>query len=166
LYTFAGGDETKCSISVNGKDYKTDVKDGYVSVSRKWKKNDKVELVLPMPVRTVVADSRVKDDNNRYAVQRGPLIFCAEWADNPDGHVLDLVIDENPEFATEFKPGLLNGTQIVTTKARQAARNPDGSVLPGNYEGIVLIPYHLWNNRGKGEMEVWIPFDKREKSNL
>jgi DUF1680 family protein len=74
-------------------------------------------------------------------------------------------MDENPEFATEFKAGLLNGTQIVTTQARQAARNLDGSVSLGNYEGIVLIPYHLWNNRGKGEMKVWIPFNKSVLSN-
>ncbi len=158
LYTFTGSDEEKYVIRVNGEDYNATVTDGYASVSRKWKKGDKIELLLPMPVRTVTADSRVKDDNDKYAIQRGPLIFCAEWPDNPEGHVLNLVIDEQPELKAEFIPDLLNGTEIIKTKARQAARNPDGTVSMGDYEEITLIPYHLWNNRGAGEMRVWLPF--------
>jgi DUF1680 family protein len=160
LYTFTGTDEEKFVIRVNGEDYNTTVTDGYASVSRKWKKGDKVELLLPMPVRTVTADSRVKEDNDKYAVQRGPLIFCAEWPDNPEGRVLDLVLDEQPELKSEFMPGLLNGTEVIKTKARQAARNLDGAITMGDYEEITLIPYHLWNNRGAGEMRVWIPFNK------
>jgi DUF1680 family protein len=160
LYTFTGTDEEKFVIRVNGEDYNTTVTDGYASVSRKWKKGDKVELLLPMPVRTVTADSRVKEDNDKYAVQRGPLIFCAEWPDNPEGRVLDLVLDAQPELKSEFIPGLLNGTEVIKTKARQAARNLDGAITMGDYEEITLIPYHLWNNRGAGEMRVWIPFNK------
>ncbi len=163
LYTFAGNDEAKYIIRVNGEDYDASVTDGYASVLRKWKRGDKVELLLPMPVRTVTADSRVKDDNDKYAVQRGPLMFCAEWPDNPDGHVLNLVIDEKPEFSAEFIPGLLNGTEVIRTKARQITVNPDSTNSRGEAEDITLIPYHLWNNRGKGEMRVWIPFDKSSK---
>jgi uncharacterized protein len=166
LYAFTGNDEEKYVIRVNGEDYNTTVTDGYASVSRKWKKGDKVELLLPMPVRTVTADSRVKDDNDRYAIQRGPLMFCAEWPDNRDGHVLNLVIDEKPEFKTEFMPGLLNGTEVIRTKAYQITVNPDSTDSRGETEDLTLIPYHLWNNRGKGEMRVWIPFVKSSKSNL
>ncbi len=165
LYTFTGNDEEKYIIRVNGEDYNTTVTDGYASVSRKWKKGDKVELLLPMPVRTVTADSRVKDDNDKYAVQRGPLMFCAEWPDNPEGHVLNLVMDEQPELKAEFIPALLNGTEIIKTKARQALQHPDSTVTLGDYQEITLIPYHLWNNRGKGEMRVWIPFSKSVLSN-
>ncbi|HWR74525.1 MAG TPA: hypothetical protein VN276_02750, partial [Bacteroidales bacterium] len=163
LYTFAGNDEAKYIIRVNGKDYSATVTDGYASVLRKWKKGDKVELLLPMPVRTVTADNRVKDDNEKYAVQRGPLMFCAEWPDNPEGRVLNLVLDEQPELKAEFVPGLLNGTEVIRTKARQITVNPDGTNSRGEAEDITLIPYHLWNNRGKGEMKVWIPFDKSRK---
>ena len=166
LYTFAGNDEEKYIIRVNGKDYNATVTDGYAAVSRKWKKGDKVELLLPMPVRTVTADSRVKDDNNKYAVQRGPLIFCAEWPDNPEGRVLDLVLDEQPDLKSEFRQDLLNGTEVVKTNARQAVRNSDGTITLGDYEEITLIPYHLWNNRGPGEMRVWITFSKSVLSNL
>lgn len=158
LYTFTGSDEEKYVIRVNGEDYNATVADGYASVLRKWKKGDKIELLLPMPVRTVTADSRVKDDNDRYAVQRGPLVFCAEWPDNPEGHVLNLFLDEQPEMKAEFMPDILSGTEVVRTKARQATRNPDGTITLGDYEEITLIPYHLWNNRGAGEMRVWFPF--------
>jgi hypothetical protein len=158
LYKFDRKDEEKYVIRLNGEEYNAPVTDGYASVLRKWKKGDKIQLLLPMPVRTVTADSRVKDDNDKYALQRGPLMFCAEWPDNPEGHVLNLVLDEQPELKAEYMPDLLNGTEVIKTKARQPARNPDGTITLGDYEEITLIPYHLWNNRGAGEMRVWLPF--------
>ncbi|MCJ7820200.1 MAG: glycoside hydrolase family 127 protein, partial [Bacteroidales bacterium] len=98
------------------------------------------------------------EDIDKYAVQRGPLIFCAEWPDNPEGQVLNLVIDETPEFSPEFRGDLLNGAEIIKTKARQAVRNPDGTISLGEYEDVILIPYFLWANRGGGEMRVWLPY--------
>jgi hypothetical protein len=158
LYKFDRKDEEKYVIRLNGEEYNAPVTDGYASVLRKWKNGDKIELLLPMPVRTVTADSRVKDDNDKYALQRGPLMFCAEWPDNPEGHVLNLVLDEKPELKAEYMPDLLNGTEVIKTKARQPVRNTDGTITLGDYEEITLIPYHLWNNRGAGEMRVWFPF--------
>jgi DUF1680 family protein len=158
LYSFTGQTEEKHVIVVNGEPVEAEIVDGYAVITRKWQAGDKVELEIPMPVRTVVADEKVKDDEGKYAVQRGPLMFCAEWPDNAEGHILGLVIDENPEFSTEFRADLLNGTQVISTRAREAARNLDGSISLGEYGKLTLIPYHLWNNRGAGEMKVWLAF--------
>ncbi len=157
LYLFTDTVAEEYSLLVNGEVPEGSVTDGFFTVSRKWKRGDRVELYLPMPVRTVVADERVKEDSGKYAVQRGPLMFCAEWPDNPEGKVLDILIDARPAFTTEFNPGLLNGTELIKTTGYRSVAASDGTASPGEPFTITLIPYHLWNNRGKGEMRVWLP---------
>jgi DUF1680 family protein len=159
LYSFSDTDQEAYILRLNGEDYKAEVTDGYAEVKKKWVKGDIVELYLPMPVRTVVADARVKADSGRYAVQRGPLMFCAEWPDNPEGEVMDLVIDKKPAFTTEYIPGLLNGTVVIRTEGYTGS-NIDDNDLNGGSKEITLIPYHLWNNRGRGEMRVWLPYEE------
>lgn len=158
LYRFSDYSKDNYSIKINGTETNSQIVNGYAVIKRTWKRGDAVEVSLPMPVRTVMADSRVEADKDKYAIQRGPLLFCAEWPDNKEGNVLNLVIDEKPVFTSGFNKELLNGTEVITTNARQAGRSLDGSITLGDYEKIVLIPYHLWNNRGAGEMRVWLPF--------
>ena len=157
LYAFADSSAESYSLLVNGEPAETTVTDGYVTVSRRWKKGDRVDLYLPMPIRTVIADEKVKEDSGKYAVQKGPLMFCAEWPDNPEGKVLDIIIDAKPVFTMEFNEGMLNGTELIRTTGYRAVTEADGTVVSGDTLGLTLIPYHLWNNRGRGEMRVWIP---------
>jgi len=110
-----------------------------------------------MPVRMVEADQRIKDDADKVAIQRGPIIFCAEWPDNKDGNILNLVIDKDSQVSTGFKPGLLGGTQVIELSGHQTVRTPDGRIDDLADEEITLIPYALWNNRGPGQMRVWLP---------
>jgi DUF1680 family protein len=135
--------------------------DGFASISRKWRKGDKVEIDFPMPVREVVADERVKEDENKMAFQRGPIIFCAEWPDNNKGNVLDLIIKKDAAFTTEFEPSLLGGTQVINTYGvyinKKKGMDVETGLRPVSAEPVKLIPYALWNNRGPGEMKVWFP---------
>ena len=110
-----------------------------------------------MPVRKVIADERVKEDIDKIAFQRGPVIYCAEWPDNNTGNVLNFVIKKNAAFITEFVPSLLEGTQVIKTSGFQTKRTLDGKVELLNEEPVTLIPYALWNNRGAGQMMVWLP---------
>jgi DUF1680 family protein len=162
LYKFTDNFPEAFSLLVNGDVPKTEMVSGYVAITRTWQKGDRVELYLPMPARTVVADERVKEDAGKYAVQRGPLMFCAEWPDNNEGKVLNLLINKDPLFKTEFIPDLLNGTEVIETTGYKAVNNADGTIMAGEPVNLKLIPYHLWNNRGKGEMRVWIPFTEQE----
>ena len=158
LYAFADTIAEGYSLIVNGEVPEVTLSEGYVTFERKWKKGDRIELYLPMPVRRVVADGRVKEDSGRYAIQKGPLMFCAEWPDNPEGKVLDILIAARPDFTTEFNQDLLNGTELIKTGGYGAVVSPDGTITPGEPVEMTLIPYHLWNNRGKGEMRVWLPY--------
>ena len=157
LYKFAGTDQEPVKLSVNDEEIPIYLKEGYAVVERKWGKGDKVILELPMPVRMVEADRRIEDDEDKVAIQRGPLMFCAEWPDNKDGNILNLVINKDSQVSTGFEPELLGGTQVVEVSGYQTVRKADGSITDLDNEVVTLIPYALWNNRGPGQMRVWLP---------
>ncbi len=157
LYKFTDQNNESFKLSVNGETLTPEIENGYAVINRKWNKGDKILLDLPMPVRAVIADERIKDDIGKMAVQRGPVIYCAEWPDNNDGKVLNLVIDKGSAFSTEFAPDLLGGTQIIKTSGYQTKKTLDGRIETSEKENVTLIPYALWNNRGPGQMMVWLP---------
>jgi DUF1680 family protein len=158
LYKFTEQDTSVVKISVNGEKIAISrLVDGYAVISRKWKEGDKVEVFIPMPVRKVIADDKIKEDRQKIAFQRGPVIYCAEWPDNNSGNVLDIVVKKDAAYTTEFNPALLNGTQVIKTTGYQTKRTLDGKVELLNEELVTLIPYALWNNRGAGQMIVWLP---------
>jgi DUF1680 family protein len=161
LYKFTDRNDEPVILSVNGKPSELNLKDGYAVISKVWKKGDKVDIEFPMPVRTIVADARIKDDAGKLAIQRGPVIYCAEWPDNNTGNILNLIIKKEPGFSTEFVPDLLGGTEIVKTMAYQTSRTLNGKIESKPEEQLTLIPYALWNNRGPGQMMVWIPADEK-----
>ena len=130
---------------------------GYAVLSRKWEKDDHVEIEFPMPVREISASNTVKDDIGKVAVQRGPIIYCAEWPDNNDGKILNLVLKKDAGFKTEYENELLGGTEIIRTTGHQTKKTLDGRIESLADESLLLIPYAFWNNRGAGEMSVWLP---------
>jgi uncharacterized protein len=158
LYRFIDQNTDSVIINVNGvKINSGNIDEGYVGIDRKWQAGDIIAISIPMPVRKVGADERVAADKGKIAVQRGPLIFCAEWPDNNQGNVLNLVVNPETPFTSEFVPSLLEGTQVVRTKGMQSKRTIDGKVELFGESPVTLIPYALWNNRGPGQMMVWLP---------
>ena len=129
---------------------------GFARIERLWKKGDVVELALPMPVRRVVAHASVEADQGRVALQRGPIVYAAEWPDNPGGHVRNLLLPDAAPLTTEFRPDLLNGVQVVKAKAVALSYDAQGKV-ERREQDATFIPYYAWANRGAGEMTVWVP---------
>jgi len=156
LYRFSKNTTAQATLSVNGIAIKYILKNGYAMVEGNWKSGDKVTLDLPMPVREVIANEKVKADIGRVALQRGPLVYCAEWPDNKDGHVLNLLLKPGTSFTTEFRPQLLNGVTVIKGEASSFKRSKEDKILKSNGE-LVAIPYYAWANRGAGEMSVWLP---------
>ena len=159
LYKFTDNDTEPIKLSINGKASDIQTEEGYAVVSREWKRGDKIEIEFPMPVRKVIADERVKEDNEKIAFQRGPLIYCAEWPESNSGNVLDLVVKKDAAVTTEFEPSLLNGIQVIKTLGFETKKTLDGKVEMLGEEPVKLIPYALWNNRGAGQMRVWFPIN-------
>ncbi len=117
---------------------------GFARFRRIWKKGDRIDVVWPMDVRLVLAHASVKDDAGRAAVERGPLVYCAEGVDN-GGSALALAVPAGGEFHAEWRPDLLHGIMVL----RSAALGDGGRPL-------VLVPYYAWAHRGPGEMAVWL----------
>ena len=134
-------------------------KNGYATISREWKKGDHVELELPMPVRELVANPQIKDDQGKMALQRGPLVYCAEWPDNKDKSILKVALKPGNKYSAEYLPGLLNGVTVIHTKGYNSVPTADKHA---NKEQLLLtaIPYYSWANRGPGEMSVWMNVKK------
>jgi DUF1680 family protein len=156
LYAYQQPLNKKIEIKLNGQPVDYQVQHGYAVISKKWKKGDKVEMTLPMDVQRVMANAKLPDDAGKVALQRGPLMYAAEWKDN-GGKTSNIIIPKDTEFKTEYQPELLNGVTVL--KAEVRAINVDAekqNVSTGN-KSFTAIPYYAWANRGKGEMTVWFP---------
>lgn len=155
LYQFANAGDQRPTLSVNGSPTPIHLDHGYAVVDREWTKGDRVELTLPMPVRQVTADPRVEADRDRAAIERGPLVYCFEGADNADGSVLGLLIAANTAWsATPAEIGGLSVTQL-SGSARLVARDAAGKPEVAGSTTVTAIPYFAWANRGRGAMTVW-----------
>ena len=156
LYHFEGASSEPVTLKVNGKPATIALDKGYATITRTWKKGDTIELNLPMPVRRVQAHGDVVADRGRVAIQRGPIVFAAEWPDNPDGKVRNLLLPATAKLTAEYRPGLLNGVDVVTGKAEGLAYDQQGKIVRQS-QSVTLIPYYAWANRGRGQMMVWLP---------
>ncbi|HEY6978109.1 MAG TPA: glycoside hydrolase family 127 protein [Chitinophagaceae bacterium] len=156
LYQFAGTSDKKAEIKINGQPVEYAIQNGYAVLNKTWKKGDVVEVDLPMEVRRVVANEKVKDDIGKVALQRGPIIYCAEWADN-NGKASNMIIPNNAPFTTEFKPDLLNGVEVIKSNVPAVIVNNDGKSVSTISQSFTAIPYYAWAHRGKGEMMIWFP---------
>ena len=160
LYHFQGDPGGPIQVMVNGEAVDAPIEEGYIDLNRTWKPGDQVTLELPMQVRIVEANEKVEEDRGKVAIQRGPVVYAAEWPDNFEGKVLNLVFDENSRLSSAFKPELLNGAPVIRGKAARARKTLEGEVKLSEKQDLTLIPYHLWANRGPGEMRVWLPGTK------
>ncbi|HXL58061.1 MAG TPA: hypothetical protein VN958_17485, partial [Chitinophagaceae bacterium] len=129
---------------------------GYAVINRTWKKNDVIEIKLPMNVERVVANENLKNDIGKVALQRGPIIYCAEWVDN-NGKAANLVLPINAAFTTEYKVDLLNGIEVIKSNVPAVVVDENGENVKTTLQPFTAIPYYAWANRGKGEMMVWFP---------
>lgn len=155
LYSYIGNTSvTPYSVRVNGEEVKSELDKGYMTITRKWKKGDTVELNFDMTPRMIAANDNVKADIGRVAVERGPLVYCAEWPDN-DFDIQQVVVNPATEFEAE-KTDRFNGITILHGKAQLLTRAADGNLALKDVN-LSLIPYYAWANRGQGQMSVWLP---------
>ncbi|MBB6734187.1 glycoside hydrolase family 127 protein [Cohnella zeiphila] len=127
--------------SVSGAEALTDR--GYLVLDREWSPGDSIVLELDMPVEAVRARAEVEADRGRMAVQRGPVVYCVEQADNPDLTYDDFTLSAREPLHLHYRPDLLGGVTVLAGKEHSG-------------KPCVLIPYYAWDNREAGFMQVWI----------
>jgi uncharacterized protein len=161
LYQFQESDSTQVRIKVNGEPIQVDLDKGYAVIKRKWKKGDRVELLLPMKIKKVKANPQLKEDLGKLALQRGPIVYCAEWPDN-DGKTSNLVLAQQALFSSIFRPDLLHGVETLESDLPAIWIEQDGLHVETRQQAFLAIPYYAWANRGAGEMNIWFPSLIRE----
>ena len=156
LYNFEDTTATNFSIKVNGKDFPYQIEKGYAIINRAWKKNDVLELSFPMSIKRVISSPAVKADENRVALQRGPLVYCVEGADN-NGHAWNIILPENTPLSTSKET--VGSESIVTIEGivPSLSVNADGTSVQTEKKKLIAIPYYVWCNRGQNQMQVWLP---------
>ncbi len=156
LYSFNHSAPLSYTMMVNGKEIPYEYKHGYAVISMEWENGDVIDIYFPMEVKEVVADERVKQNIGRVALQRGPLVYCVEGADN-QGKAWNFVLPENTEYSISFQPDLLGGVVTIQFQAPVVSIDETGQNVRTSPETITAIPYFTWANRGQNEMQVWLP---------
>ncbi len=168
VYLRIPGWARNASIRINDEIVTRNLRSGqYYEVRRVWRDNDRIKLILPMPARLMEAHPLVEETRNQTAVCRGPIIYCMESSDLPEGaKVSDISISPDIVFRSEYDSEWLGGTVALAGKAHAHTatnwekalyreRNPTGM----REIDLRLIPYYAWDNRGDSEMAIWIPVE-------
>ena len=149
LYRYQDKSKTY-SVSVNGQAFYPENND-YITLNRKWKKGDVIDIDFPMEVRRIVANDNAEDDRGKIALERGPIVYCLEGNDQADHKVFNKYILNSAPISTHFEKDLLNGVMVLEGPAKELQQ--DGEVKDVTFRAI---PYSTWNNRGNEQMEIWI----------
>ena len=147
------------TLLLNGKKITYTMVKGYAVISRAWKKGDKITIEFPMDTKKIMAADSVKSDIGRFALQRGPIVYCLESPDNKDSAVMNIVVDTSAAIEAVYEPGILNGVMQLKMQGASTKKQLNSDALLYAKQEVTAIPYYAWANRGPAEMEVWIPFD-------
>ena len=132
------------------------IKNGYMVIGHDWRKGDQLEFEFPMEVKVIHARRELKQDQGRIAIQRGPLVYCVEGTDN-DGKAWNIIVPEDTKFETIDYKVLDETVKAITAEVPVVTVMDGGESLKTEKKKIVAIPYYTWANRGKNEMQVWLP---------
>ncbi|MDE7223263.1 MAG: glycoside hydrolase family 127 protein [Acetatifactor sp.] len=137
-------------------------REGYLYMDGVWQDGDEVLLEMDMPVRLLEADARVREDIGKVAVTRGPIVYCLEEADNGKElhlfrvnlQVSDIVTEVTEELGHPMTVLKVPGKRLIPVENAQLYQ----TVRQPREQDVILrmVPYYAWNNRGEGEMSVWI----------
>lgn len=151
-------------IKLNGEELEEEIEAGsYVSINRRWKKGDVISLDMPMEANLVEGHPRIEEVRNQVAVKRGPVVYCVESPDLPEGKsILDVYISGESQLSASYKPDFLGGVSVIQTELLLRKDQKEGmyrTLDKPSWESIStqLVPYFAWSNRGQAEMTVFMP---------
>lgn len=139
-------------VTVSSPDLK--IVNGYIILEKVWKKGDLVEINFPMDTYQIFSNPKIVANKNLLSVQRGPVLYCAEFADN-NGKTSNIMIPEFSKFNYTYQPEILQGVGTLTTEGKIV--DVSETEIKTETKNIKLIPYYARSNRGVGEMKLWFP---------
>ena len=171
LYLRIPGWSDHTQVKVNGKAVSGATPGQYLALRRRWEPGDVISVKFDLTTHLVAANPRVVDDYGRVAIQRGPLVYCLEQLDQPEGVALrDVRLDVNQKssapFQEEFRDDLLGGVLVLKCMGALYDRSSSTAGLYFRYRPetsekhaatLTFIPYYGWANRAATPMQVWTP---------
>jgi DUF1680 family protein len=148
LYSYADTVNIKPVILVRGRRVDFTVSRGYAMITRIWNAGDTISLTLPMVIRRVKANEKVRDDRNMTALEYGPIVYCVEGIDN-DNRLDSFTLPAHTVLALEKRNDMLGGVNVISGMVPEKG----GTTV----RKLTAIPYYAWSNRGVGTMRVWLP---------
>lgn len=154
----------KPSVQLNGKTCEGLLKRGYLHITREWHDGDRLEIVLPMPVRRVYGNPLLRHVAGKVAIQRGPLVYCLEQADNGT-ELHNLTLPPNSTFTLLEGKGIFahktliqaTGTRVISDEPQnQPLYRYDAAPEQQQEQKLTFVPWFSWANRGEGEMRIWV----------
>lgn len=142
----------KPEVKVDGKPLDAVMRDGWIALDRPWALGKLLQLTLPMQARVVAGNPESADQLDRVAIERGPVVYCLEQADNPGLDFDRFYIPENAQITEKFEPNVLAGVVRLGVTAHRIDASGNENLVP-----VTLIPYYAWANRQPGRMSVWLP---------
>ncbi|MBN2173301.1 MAG: glycoside hydrolase family 127 protein [Bacteroidales bacterium] len=160
LYEFVDIRDEQATIKINNEEVNYNMVKGYAVLNRNWQAHDSIQIGFPFEPRKIKSDKKVRQNRGRFAIQRGPIVFCIEESDNPDVSTRNILVDISQEIHSKFEHQLMNGILTVSLKGQMVRKTLKDSVNVNSvYNKIKGIPYAYWANRKPGQMLVWIPYD-------
>jgi hypothetical protein len=160
LYYYPDKFEQQPLVKVNGQEIPLTLENGFLPITKDWQPGDLIKISLPVEPRRVLANEKVKDNLGLVAIERGPVVYCAEWVDN-NGRVSNLLLPDEASFSCEYRGDFLGGLVMVKAGGRAYELKKEQPVI--KEQDIHFIPYYAWAHRGRGEMAVWLA---REESKV
>ena len=154
----------EATILVNGQDTGVEAKPGtYATIHRVWKAGDVLSLDIPMAIKLLEGHPRIEEVRNQVAIKRGPIVYCIESPDLPEGAgILNVYLPESSELTTQYRPEFLGGLTAINGNVLLRLDKKDGMYRTLDRPiwkevKTQFVPYFAWSNRGVAEMTVWLP---------
>lgn len=163
LYKYFDKSKKPFLLTINGEKTERSIENGYVTINRIWEGEDEVVLNLPMENRLVQCHGKVKDNFNRVALERGPIVYCIEGIDNK-GMVTNILLPEYAPTSVQWRSDLLGGINVIKADVPSFIVRESGEEVKTKSHNLIAVPYYSWSHRGIGEMAVWLPLRAKRLS--
>lgn len=154
----------RAEVQINGEIASVSAQPGtYARIKRRWKPGDVVTLELPLETKLIEGNPRIEEVRNQVAIQRGPVVYCIESPDLPEGtSILDVYLPEDSKLVARYRPDFLGGMTTISGTVRLRTDQNQGMyhvLTKPRWKTVStqFIPYYAWSNRGESEMTVWLP---------
>lgn len=154
LYWFKDQSAGQTVVKVNGKKVPMQLEKGYLTVNRKWKKGDKIEVEFPLEVRKVECNPKVTANLGKVALQRGPIVYCSEGIDFTEPRILDILLPDTATITCR-EDTLLSGMISLHSTAYHTQRDVTGQTYVADKVAFKAIPYYAWAQRKASPMLMW-----------